>query len=376
MLLLGALVAAIGFLAIGSYARVETASGVVALDTGVASIVPSRAGVVRSLTVSEGQHVRAGDVLMRIRSEEDMIGGSTAPDRVRDALREQDTRLAAQNMLTLRAAAADRERLNALIRGARSEIVSLESQCEDQKRLVAAAESEFSRVQRVAASGFISRRDMDTLEATVLARRQQLAQLEQLKSAKWAELMEAQRSIAQSDATAQSQVANTQSSRAALVQQIAQADLARGYSLTAPVDGTVTALTARIGQPASADQPMLMIVPARARSRAELYVPTSAAGFLAPGQPVRIAVDAFPYDRFGTIQGRVHSISSAAVTKASSGGPIPVYLVTADLPDPSVTAFGRKQPLLPGMTLTARIVTEKRSLLEWLFEPIFAVRNR
>jgi membrane fusion protein len=41
-----------------------------------------------------------------------------------------------------------------------------------------------------------------------------------------------------------------------------------------------------------------------------------------------------------------------------------------------VVAFGRYQPLQPGMTLTARIVTEKRSLLRWLFEPIYAVRNR
>ena len=34
------------------------------------------------------------------------------------------------------------------------------------------------------------------------------------------------------------------------------------------------------------------------------------------------------------------------------------------------------EELVPGMSLTARIVTENQSLIEWLFEPLFAVRNR
>jgi membrane fusion protein len=39
-------------------------------------------------------------------------------------------------------------------------------------------------------------------------------------------------------------------------------------------------------------------------------------------------------------------------------------------------AFRRKQSLLAGMTLSARIVTRKQTLLEWLFEPIYAVNRR
>ena len=55
---------------------------------------------------------------------------------------------------------------------------------------------------------------------------------------------------------------------------------------------------------------------------------------------------------------------------------VPVYLVTAELAEPFVRAFGRRQPLLPGMTLSARIVAERQSLLHWLFEPLFAVGGR
>jgi membrane fusion protein len=147
--------------------------------------------------------------------------------------------------------------------------------------------------------------------------------------------------------------------------------------LTSPISGTVTAVTARLGQPVNPQQPLMVVMPDGAVPRAELYVSTAAVGFLEVGQEVRLAVDAFPYQRFGTVAARIVQISSVAVPKATAeGGAVPVYLVTAELSEPHVTAFGRKQPLLPGMSLSARIVTEKQSLIEWLFEPLFAVRGR
>lgn len=367
---------AIGFLAIGSYARVETASGIVTLDTGIASIIAPRAGIIRALAVNEGQQVHAGDVLAQIRSEEDMIGGSTAPGRIRAALEEQNARLDAQSQLLLEAARADRSRLEDHVTGASDEISSMNTQISEQIKLVESANSELAQIKRIAASGFISRREIETREDTLISRRQQLAQFEQARTAKRTELSEALRSIRQSDASARAQVANTDSSRAGLRQQIAQADLAKGYVVTAPVDGVVTAVTGRIGQPTTSDQPLMLIVPAHAKPKAELYISTTAVGFISPGQQVRLAIDAFPYQSFGTVAGRISTISAAAISKQGPHGATPVYLVTADLARPSIKAFGVTQPLIPGMTLTARIVTEKRGILEWLFEPIFAVRNR
>jgi len=375
--LLAALATALAFLFTATYSRVETVAGSVVLDKGVATILPSRAGVVAGLPAREGQRVRAGDPLVRVRSEEDMAGGGTAPRRIIDALREQDRRLASQTSLMGNAAAAEQSRLSEQIAGLGQEIASLDTQIVAQRRLVEVAENEFNQVQGVASKGFISRRDVDARESALLARRQQLAQLEQARAAKLSTLAEARRAIPQAGAAAEAQAAGVQSSRAALSQQVAQAEVARGYTLTSPIDGTVTAVTARLGQPASQQQALMMIMPAQATPRAELYVPTSAAGFLAVGQEVRLAVDAFPYQRFGTVRARIAEISSAAIPKATAeGGAVPVYLVTADLAEPSVMAFGRKQPLLPGMTLSARIITERQTLFEWLFEPLFAVRNR
>lgn len=375
--LLAALAAALFFLFTASYARVENVAGAIVLDRGVAPVVPSRAGIVAALAVREGQRVRAGDPLARIRSGEDLAGGGTAPERMRSALAEQDERLASQGGLVRRAAAAEQARLAAESAGLGGEIASLDTQLAAQRRLVEVARGEFDAVQGVAGRGFISRRDLESREAALLSRRQRLAELEQLRVAKAADLAATRRAAAKAGAAAEAEAAGLQSSRAALAGRMAEVEAAGGYTLVAPVDGVVTALTARPGQPADRERPLMIVLPAGAAPRAELYVPSAAAGFLAIGQQVRLAVDAFPYQRFGAVDARIVQISSVAIPRATAdGSTAPVYLVTAELARPSVTAFGREQPLLPGMALTARIVTERQSLAEWLFEPLVAVRRR
>ena len=375
--ILAALIATFVFLSLASYSRTETVSGAIVLDRGLAPIMPTRRGNVAALAVRDGQQVRAGDPLVRIRSEEDMVGGGTDSRRLMAALAQQDERLASQSALTIDAAGEEQARLAAQVDGLRHEIVSLDAQMQSQRRLIEVAAGEFEEMQGVAANGFISRRDLNQRESALIVRRQQLAQLDQARAAKVAESAQLQRAIAQTGVSARSQAAGVQSSRAALVQRRVEAESAQGYVLTAPVDGIVTALTARLGQPADPQQPLMVVMPADARPRAELYVPTRAAGFLAPGQEVRLAIDAFPYQSFGTVQARIVRISSVAIPRAGpDGAAVPVYLVTAELAEPGVRAFGRRHPLLPGMTLSARIVTERQSLLHWLFEPLFAVGGR
>ena len=375
--LFASLAAALVFLTTATYARVETVPGAIVLDRGVATILPTRAGIVSAIPASEGQRVRAGDPLVQVNSEEELRSGRTAPLRMMDALEQQDQRLNSQSSMLRNAAAEEQARLRAQIGGIGAEIASLNSQIASQQRLVELAEDEFKSLQSVATTGFISRRDLASREAAFVARAQQLAQIQQVRSARTSELAQAQRTLAHSAAAAEAQVAGLQSNRAELAQRVAEVEGGRGYVLTSPVDGTVTAVTARLGQPASGLQPLMVVLPANGVTRAELHVPSRAAGFLAAGQEVRLAVDAFPSQRFGTIDGRIVQVSTVAVPQAGADGTaVPTYLVTVQLDQPSVMAFGRRQPLLPGMSLSARIVTQRQSLFEWLFEPVLAVARR
>jgi membrane fusion protein len=274
------------------------------------------------------------------------------------------------------AANAQRSRQWATIDGAQQEIATLDQQISDQQQLVTLADNQFKQYQGIAEKGFISRHDLDAQQVTLLSRKQQLEQLRQSRAAKIASLADARRSIAESASTAQAQSVAVQAQRTQLAQQTAQFDAVKGYALTSPVAGRVTALTARTGAPASQGEALMVIVPAGGRTRVELYVPTSAAGFLRSGQDVRLAVDAFPYEQFGTVDARITYIANAPVARQTVAGVIPTYLVNAELTDPFVRAFGRKQPLVAGMTLAARIITRRQTLLEWLFQPLFAVARR
>jgi membrane fusion protein len=375
--LFATLIVAFVFLCTASYARVETVGGAIALDKGVVSIVPTRPGVVTEILAHDGSRVIAGQPLLKIRSEEDSGRGATAPERILAALDAQDHSFRVQAALLTESSAAEQARLTEQARGFSDEIARLDAQIAVQERLVRLADSLLHRAREVASQGYISGHDRDASEAELLTKRQQLLQLQQARAAKAAELLAARRAMAQSATSAEAQVAALSSSRAQVAQQVAQANAAQGYALTSPVNGMVTALTARLGQPSSPTTPSMLIVPEGTRPLAELQVPSSAVGFLEVGQAVRLNVDAFPYERFGVVEGRIASIAAAATLRQMPDGKsAPVYLVNVELPNPWVSAFGRKQSLLAGMTLSARIVTRRQTLLEWLFEPIFAVKRR
>lgn len=376
-LLVFGLLIGITFLSFAHYSRVEVVLGTITLDMGSPSILPPRAGVIETIAVSDGQNVVSGTELTSIRVEEDSANGATVAAQIQASIAQQDSSLAAQMAAGSQASDAQLRQLAAQRAGFSAEIDQLQSQISLQHGLIDTAQKDYDRARAVAERGFISQRDLQVREETLLARQQGLSQLTQSLATKRAALVEAERSAAQISAQAQAQNASLAASRAQVAQQAASTAGSRSYVLRAPVAGEVTALTARVGQPANPQVPLMTIVPAGSTLQAELAVPSSAIGFVKPGQEVRLAIDAFPYQRFGTVKGRIRTVAASAISaQGPNGTTISVYPVKVKLDQSSVSAYGRREPLVSGMTLTARIVTEKQSLLEWLFEPLYAVRRR
>lgn len=376
-LVFGGIAAALIFLSVASYSRVETVTGIVLPDKGVSAIMPMRSGVVSEIAVSDGQLVAVGEVLANIRAEEDSFAGAPVAARIEDAIRRQDRGVATQIGAAKVAASAQLSQLAAQRSGLTAEIHELEAQLTLQLDLVTLARSDYERASRVADRGFLSRRDLEQRQEVLLARQQTWSQLTQSLASKEASLRELGRSEVQLSAQAQALEASLAADRAVIAQQAAATAGSRSYVLRAPVAGRVTALTARIGQVAMPQTQLMAIVPSASVLRAELAVPSAAIGFVKPGQEVSLAIDAFPYQRFGTVKGRVLTVSTSAIgMPGANGSTVLTYPVTVGLSRESISAFGRLESLTSGMTLTARIVTERQSLMEWLFEPLFAVRRR
>lgn len=376
-LIFGSVVAALIFLSLATYSRVETVTGVVVPDRGVASIIPTRGGTITDIMVEDGDRVEAGATLVAIRAEEDSASGLSAAALTEQAIAQQDASLAAQLAASQRSAAAQRSQISVQAAGLSTEIDQLQSQITLQQNLVTSAQQNLDQAQSVAERGFISQADLQRREDTLLARQQQLAQLQQSLTSRRATLAEISTSTANITAQAQSQAASIAASRAQVAQQAAGNEGARSYALTAPITGNVTALMMRSGQRVGQQNQIMAIVPEGATLRAELNVPSQAIGFVKTGQEVRLAIDAFPYQRFGTVTGTVRTVATSALSQSMpNGAVVSVYPVVVELDEAHIEAFGRSERLVPGMTLSARIITENQSLIEWLFEPLFAVQRR
>lgn len=376
-LIFGSLVVAITFLSLATYSRVETVTGSIAPDKGVAAIIPTRPGTIAEILVTDGEQVAQGTTLVAIRAEEDSVTGLSAAALTQQAIAQQDASLVAQLSAGERAATAQQGQVLTQASGLRAEIEQLQSQILLQQSLVTSASLDLEKAQTVAERGFISRADLRTREDTLLSRQQQLSQLQQSLTSRRATLSQLSSSAANISAQAQSEAANISAARAQVAQQAAGNAGARSYALTAPVAGTVTALTMRSGQRVGLQSQIMAVIPENARLRAELFIPSQAIGFVKRGQEVRLAIDAFPFQRFGTVTGTITTVATSAISQTlPNGAVVSAYPVIVEIAHPEVIAFGRRERLVPGMTLTARIITEKQSLIEWLFEPLFAVRRR
>jgi membrane fusion protein len=151
--------------------------------------------------------------------------------------------------------------------------------------------------------------------------------------------------------------------------------------IIATVDGQVSALPVHVGDVAQAGSVVAMLTPANSPLEAELAVPTRAAGFIEPGQNVRLMYDAFPHQKFGAAEGMIRSVSQAAMTPEDIRIPgvqvgEPMFIVRVKLKTDKMTGYGRDFQLRPGLMLAADVVLDRRSLLEWLLDPLFAIGRR
>ena len=164
-------------------------------------------------------------------------------------------------------------------------------------------------------------------------------------------------------------------------------------TLTAPITGTVQQLAVTtVGQVVTAGQPLLVVVPSEGPMEIEALIPNKDIGFIVPGQEVVVKVDAFPFTRYGTIDGIVREVSrdaidskeavasndATATAQGKSFNPVSgtpqtenlVYPVSIEMKQLSVRSNGKDVPLTPGMTTSVEIRTGSRRVISYLFAPI------
>jgi membrane fusion protein len=258
--------------------------------------------------------------------------------------------------------------------------VEVDRQIALQDELVASARTAVDQAETLIRSGFATRSDLERRRQVWLQAAQGRRQLAQSRDALSGQLATARAELARLPVDTAAAVAQIKSGIAQLDMASAQQGVEKGYQVSAPISGRVTSVQAAAGRFVDGRVPLLTIVPGGAAMRAELFAPSRAMGFVQPGQEVRVMYDAFPYQRFGSFTGKVEQVSRAIIAPGEIDAPVkidtPVYRIRVTLPDQGVPAYGGTAPLQPGMTLQANIVLERRSFLQWLLDPVMAVRNR
>ncbi|MBI1251713.1 MAG: HlyD family efflux transporter periplasmic adaptor subunit [Alphaproteobacteria bacterium] len=91
------------------------------------------------------------------------------------------------------------------------------------------------------------------------------------------------------------------------------------------------------------------------------------AGFVHEGQSVRVKLEAFPFTRYGAVDGTLEFLSRDAITDETLGLIFPARI---ELSQEHISVSGVRRALTPGMAVTAEIKTGRRRIIEFLLSPI------
>lgn len=365
---------------LGSYARTETVPGALTPDGVLSKVYADKPGRVTWLGVKEGDVVRKGQPIATIQVEQTLSNGRS-PNGERLASVAEQARLTNSELgYEDHRTATERARLTKLVAELGREHDDLDAQLGFQKEAVASTKASFDALAPLVEKGFETKTNFEQRRQAWLMTATQLQGLIQQISQLAERRSQAESDLAKLPEDHAGKVADLHNSLDELDQRRIDIEGARSFTITAPITGRVTAVQAMPGRSSDGRQPMLSIVPQGAAMQATLFAPSRAIGMARSGQEVRLMYDAFPYQRFGSFSGRIVAISRAVLAPDEVDAPVklqePVYEIHVALDRQRVEAFGQALALQPGMTLNADVVLDRRSFLDWLLEPIRAVRNR
>lgn len=142
----------------------------------------------------------------------------------------------------------------------------------------------------------------------------------------------------------------------------------------APVAGIINRLNFRTsGGYVQQGDVMLELVPTGDNLVIEAKILPRDISNILPDDSVRIRLSAYDSSRFGTVDGRVIRISPDATVNPDTQESH--YLVDVAIEGTLLDAAGEQVAYLPGMTATVDVLSGKRSVLEYLWQPVARVQE-
>ena len=380
---------------------------------GEGTIVPSsrtqviqnlEGGILAEILVHEGDIVEAGDVLVRIEN-------TLAQANLEDARSQYLTLLATEARLVAEieakdevafppavldeapTVAADQQRLfNARKRQLNAQVSVLKSQATQRKQEVAEMASRrrqleqslsLARDEMAITAPLVQKGVMPRIELIRIER--QVADLEgeirtirtaipRLQSAQ----EEANQRIEEMQLTVQTEASDELNSTRAELKSISQSlfagqDRVTRTAVVSPVRGTVKDMKINtVGGVIQPGQDIMEIVPLDDSLIVEARVRPADIAYLRPNQKAVIKVSAYDFSIYGGLTAKLVRISADTIKDEQGESFYHVYLLTEEN---SLRHRGETLPIIPGMTVTAEILTGEKSVLDYLLKPILKAKD-
>jgi membrane fusion protein len=347
-------------------------------DLGLSTVVSPTNGVVGRLFPEEGDQVKADDALTLIDVPRVTAAGSDALTVIRGGL---ETRRDSLTELGQSQAA----QIDAQIQGigrqratAQHELAQIENEISTRREQVRIGKETTERYQLVADKKYVSQVQLNQQQQSLLELINAQQSLERQATSIRRSLAQLDQTLRELPAQRRGLLATTSRDLAMLEQERVQQEANGELLVRAPLAGLIANRLIEPGQAVQAGQPLMSLLPKGSRLQAQLLVPSAAVGFIEPGDSVLLRYQAYPYQKFGHHRGKVIRVSRSAITPAGgeSRSAEPYYRVLVALEEQSITAYGKQEPLRPGMRLDADILGERRKLYEWVLEPLYSLRGK
>ncbi len=381
---------------------VAVAGGKLVPGSAVKVVQAPQGGVVRELLVHEGDRVRAGQLVATMDDSEAQVDRSAVEDEMA-ALTLQarwiDGELAARPLVPPprpgahaqvweNMAARRRAHLEAMAQ-AEADLARARHERDATARTLAKLEQSLPELERMArsyaelqASGFMS--ELAATEKRLAAQdrawdaRSQRSLLDAGEASvrvylqKAAELEASYRATLRKDAAdARQRMAYLQAQRDRLAHQ------QRQHELRSPQDGVVKELsTSTAGAVLQASATLMTVVPDDDALVAEVLLANEDVAFVRPGQRVALKLAAYPFQRYGLLEGVVDQVAPDAIDEekgtAREAPPAAGRYRVRVKPSHQVLSSpgGQVRALSPGMQLVAEVQLGRRSVIDYLLSAV------
>ncbi|NRB80209.1 MAG: HlyD family efflux transporter periplasmic adaptor subunit [Saccharospirillaceae bacterium] len=369
------------FLLNGEYSRKETVTGYVYPENGLVKISNKRDGIAIEILVSKGQEVKVGESLIVISSDTYTKEGYSVSNLLLEDLGRQFDLI--QKKIDI-SSEVSLQKINKLVMRQHS----MSQDIENVKKSVPILEKKKTIIDRqlidareLLAEEFTGKRFVNNIELNLFEIESQIHE----KNSQLVSLINTQKSleleindinINQSKVSAQLDL-----DLEYIIQIVHKVESDKEQIIKASRDGVIGGMQVKVGQEVSIGEPLLTILPINSELIVDLLVPIRAIGFVEKGQSLKVRYTAFSYQKFGLYEAKIVDVGGVVFLPSELKSlPVqvlePVYKVKALLNRQDIDAFGQSVDLKSGFTLEADITLSKRSLLEWLMEPLISLKGR